>query len=431
MPRSILLWCLGLTMLALPWYVVRFTLLGVPLTLLECLALLTIAIWVAQETIRAYAVGLFRYISNVSHLAVQNWPVVVPVSLFVIAATIAVVSSDNFTAALGIYKAYILEPILLGVVIWSTIKRRQDWQFIAGAALLAGLQVSFLAISQYLIAWPNFAPNELSQGRSSAMYNTANAVGLFVGPLTLLAGAFAVRLWQERRSVSIGLLIYMAISLIAIVLSQSTGALVAIAGSTLAGGGILLLRKFNWLNYKRWLKLVALGILVYVGAIILFMTRFNHPPQVANPYTRPGFSTFTVRQCTWEGTTSLLREKPVWGSGLAGFATDYLNYATCDAEPLVYPHNLVLNFWTETGLLGLIAMIGVVGVWLTKSGRMLISSSASRWIYLGLCLVPVYWLIHGLVDVPYFKNDLSMVWWALFALVIVGYERLDKASPAS
>lgn len=427
MPRSILLWCLGLTMVALPWYVIRFSFLGIPLTLLECFVLLTIVIWAAQEVFQVYRVGLFRYIANVSRIAIQNWPVIVPASLFVVAATIAVASSDNFTAALGIYKAYILEPVLLGVVIWSTVKRQQDWQVIIGAMLLAGLQVSLLAISQYLISWPNFAPDELSQGRSSAMYNTANAVGLFVGPLTLLAGSLAGRWWQGRRTVSIGLLLYVTINLIAIGLSQSTGALVAIIGSTLVGGIIWLLCKYGWLSYGGWIKLVVFGILIYVGSIILFMTQLNHPPQVANPYTRPGFSTFTVRQCTWEGTTSLLQEKPVLGSGLAGFTTDYLNYATCDAEPLVYPHNLVLNFWAETGLLGLVAMIGIIGIWLAKCGRMFIASGSNRWAYLGLCLVPVYWLIHGLVDVPYFKNDLSILWWALFALVVVGSGQWSKA----
>ena len=28
-------------------------------------------------------------------------------------------------------------------------------------------------------------------------------------------------------------------------------------------------------------------------------------------------------------------------------------------------------------------------------------------------------LVHGLVDVPYFKNDLSVSWWILFGLSIV------------
>ena len=431
MPKSLLLWCLSLTMAALPWYVVRFTFLGIPLTLLECLALLTIAVWVVRETIRVYKVGLFRSVAHLSRLATQKWPVVVLTSLFVIAATIAVASSDNFNAALGIYKAYILEPILLAVVIWSTVKRQQDWQLLVGGMLLAGLHVSLLAISQYLFAWPNFAPDELSQGRSSAMYNTANAVGLFIGPLTLLAGALAMKLWQKRRNLSISLLLYVIINLVAVGLSQSTGALVAIIGSVVLGGAILLLSKFRWMSRANWIKLVVIGVLVYVGGTVLFMSQFNHPPQVANPYTRPGFSTFTVRQCTWEGTTNLLQEKPVLGSGLAGFSTDYLNYATCDAEPLVYPHNLVLNFWTETGLLGLLAIMGIVGLWLSWSGWLVITSHPNRWLCLGLCLAPVYWLIHGLVDVPYFKNDLAMLWWALFALMIVGYEWWGKPSQVS
>ena len=37
-------------------------------------------------------------------------------------------------------------------------------------------------------------------------------------------------------------------------------------------------------------------------------------------------------------------------------------------------------------------------------------------IYLVLIAVMVAILVHGLVDVPYFKNDLSVFWWLLFAV---------------
>jgi len=43
-----------------------------------------------------------------------------------------------------------------------------------------------------------------------------------------------------------------------------------------------------------------------------------------------------------------------------------------------------------------------------------------RPIFLGLLLAMLAILVHGLVDVPYFKNDLSLEFWVLAGLVAAG-----------
>ncbi len=414
-------------MVVLPWYIVRFRLFGVPVTLLECVAIFTIAVWGLNQAIHLYQTGLFASIAQLIRWARQSWLVILPVGLFLIAATFAVLISPNLTAALGIYKAYIIEPVLLAIVVWSTVDRERDLRLVVGSMLIAAAQVSLLAISQYVWGWPNFAPDELSQGRSSAMYNTANAVGLFVGPLTLLATSIAIGWWHKSRLISGGLGLIACLGCSAIVLSRSDGAMVAILGSILFASTLLVAKRFGWLQGQIWVRVAGAGGLVYMIVTIIFMLWFNHPPQVTNPYTRPGFSTFTVRQCTWQGTINLLAERPITGSGLANFSTSYVKHATCDAEPLVYPHNFILNFWTETGLLGLLSIMGIAIGWLYVSGKLVLCSGRYTWLGLGLCLSLVYWLIHGLVDVPYFKNDLSIAWWVLFSITLLAKVKLQAS----
>ena len=41
---------------------------------------------------------------------------------------------------------------------------------------------------------------------------------------------------------------------------------------------------------------------------------------------------------------------------------------------------------------------------------------------LGLIGALVYIYIHGLVDVPFFKNDLSILFWILLAIVSAGHK---------
>ena len=106
----------------------------------------------------------------------------------------------------------------------------------------------------------------------------------------------------------------------------------------------------------------------------------------------------------------MLRDHPVVGGGLAGFKQSVAPYRNgIYTEDLIYPHNIVLNFWTETGLLGLAAF-----AWLFVQ---VVRTAWSGWrdgsppwcsLQLGILLALVGILVHGLVDVPYLKNDLSL-----------------------
>ena len=98
------------------------------------------------------------------------------------------------------------------------------------------------------------------------------------------------------------------------------------------------------------------------------------------------------------------------GTGLSGFKEEYSDrYVTCDAEPLEYPHNIFITVWVEMGALGLLAFVYV----LLTSIR--IVSAQRKYVIVGV----FYLLLHGFVDVPYFKNDLALQFWILMWLMEV------------
>jgi O-antigen ligase len=111
----------------------------------------------------------------------------------------------------------------------------------------------------------------------------------------------------------------------------------------------------------------------------------------------------------------------VFGAGLSGFKHQ-MAMAVPDYQLLVmYPHNIVLNFWSETGLLGLLSFGAIIVIAVTVSWRSC-RSGALEWrpIQLGVLLALVAVLVHGLVDVSYFKNDLAFEFWALLAISMAG-----------
>lgn len=57
------------------------------------------------------------------------------------------------------------------------------------------------------------------------------------------------------------------------------------------------------------------------------------------------------------------------------------------------------------------------------------AASAWRPIELGVLLALVAFVVHGLVDVPYFKNDLSLQFWALVGLAWAGSKAVWARNP--
>jgi len=130
----------------------------------------------------------------------------------------------------------------------------------------------------------------------------------------------------------------------------------------------------------------------------------------------------------WSATLQMLREHPIFGAGLSGFADRIAPFWNAThPERFIDPHNIVLNFWVETGLLGVIAFGWLFVVTARRAWDGWTKSEADwRPIFLGLLLAMLAILVHGLVDVPYFKNDLSLEFWVLAGLVAAGGLTLNR-----
>jgi O-antigen ligase len=114
-----------------------------------------------------------------------------------------------------------------------------------------------------------------------------------------------------------------------------------------------------------------------------------------------------VRKEIWSETWAMLKDRPLLGAGLSGYKETFAPYHEAGhIEIFQYPHQLVLNFWVELGLAGVV-------VFFLLMARFFQAAIATRaWTLAG---AGAALLVHGLVDVPYFKNDLSMLFWLLMA----------------
>jgi O-antigen ligase len=117
----------------------------------------------------------------------------------------------------------------------------------------------------------------------------------------------------------------------------------------------------------------------------------------------------------WQSAGKILEDNPTWGIGPGNFQEKYLEYQKYYPPYLEWavphPHNLYLAFYLYSGILGLAAFLLSIFFWLKKI--MAQKKEATVLVALGII---AYFLLHGMVDTTYFKNDLAVIFWLAFFL---------------
>ena len=305
--------------------------------------------------------------------------------LWLFCTLLAVFIAPNHLTAFGLWRAYVLEPILFALLAISTIKSKDDRETMIHAFGISTILVVTYSAIQFLTNQIHAPWNTASwlTRRATGPYPFPNAIALYVTPIAAL---FSAR-WIESRKKFDGTIVI--IGLLGIILAKSVGGFLGLLGTTIF---------FTWQRPPARKLLLAIATFALLAIVIV-------TPLRSKVISTLSFNEWSgkVRLITWRESLTMLKDHPIFGAGFGGYKEAMIPYHHATAiEIFQYPHNIFLNLWTETGLLGLLAFF-----WL------LIAAIKQRSSIFFAPLLAI--MIHGLVDVPYFKNDLAFA----FLLFIV------------
>lgn len=431
-------WAVLLIITALPTYLIRFQVFGLPLTLLEVLILIAFTVWF----FKFFVPGLKELLKNKSSR--MSYPYSVEIILLLVISLLAVGTADWSAGALGIWKAYFFEPILFFLLLFNVFKDKKSWLKILVALAISAAAVSLFAIFQRVtglfIANPFWAAS--ATRRVVSFFGYPNAVGLYLAPIVMIMSGWLASLnWRDGiffhdrlKKILLGLVII--ISILAIYFAKSEGALIGLAAGFLLFG----------LLAGRKARIITLSLLILIGAAAYFYTPTRD--LIIEKATLNDLSG-SIRRQQWKETWAMLNDsRLISGTGLDNYQTaikpyhqegiffnrDHLEnfdaraYGSAElrakywqpVEVYLYPHNIFLNFWSELGIAGALLFLWIIGkhlfLSLKLSQKLKRQNEPERYLALGLGAAMLVIVIHGLVDVPYFKNDLAAMFWIIIAL---------------
>ncbi len=376
----------------LPSYLWRFELFGIPSTFLEVCVLILVAIW-------------FTYGRKTFPLPPLAKRVAIPVLLLLTVATIAVLIAPDRIAALGIWKAYYAEPIAIVFILLAILKEKTDITAIRSWLLGSGVFVACAGILQWILNVGIPAPWDLER-RITSIFPYPNAVGLFLGPLAAMAFVSAFETKGKHRWISLGAGALMAL---AILLAQSEASLAGLLGTLVILG----------LLTKATRKRTAIVVLALACLVVTIppLREYGVEKMTLRDYSGG------VRRSQWNETIAYLKDgHTLFGAGLSGYPAAFVPYhIRTEFEVFQYPHELFLNVWVELGILGLVLFL----LFLALFARALLRPHPL--LTLPFLAALLHMLIHGLVDAPFFKNDLALLTAFLVAMILLSYDR--QSSP--
>ncbi len=390
-----------LILATLPAYLVRFEFGSLPMTLLEIMLLIVIVIWLIRFRDWKKLTRDFRW----------------PVALFIIASTIAIFVAPDKLTALGIWKSYFIEPILFYFVLRSQIKNEGEANQAVMALGVGALLVALFAILQKFTGLAIPEAWDLER-RITSVFPYPNAVGLYLAPIIVL-GFTALGKAFHRTEIYTAYfwMLTLALSLTAIILSKTEAAWVALTATL----GLMAL-------ISKWTRWWALPLTIITTAVILLVPAIRGP--VFEKLTLQDYSG-SIRRVQWAETVEFLGDQPIFGAGLNGYPVLIVPYHSQEhIEIFQYPHNIFLNTWVELGALGLLALLVLTLACLRVLYRGRDPDHRINWLFYGTAGALLVMFIHGLVDVPYFKNDLAVLTWVILALfsLSTSYEITRKNS---
>ncbi len=390
--------------LFLPVYLLRIRGTAIPTNGLELLLVMTVLGWLG------YSLGHKKeiYLPDKYFLAGAG--------LIILGAFISLAVSKNefFLQGAGVFKGFIIEPIIFSMVLYSAIRQKVvNKERIIKFLVWSSSIVAIFSLIGALIPSLDFWTYDY---RLRGFYLSPNHLAMYLAPLLPFVGYLVYKTKQKERALYFAL---GATVLIVLFLTKSLGAWLGLFIAAIITGVI----------WRKSLTQKAKKTIIPGGAFLSLMFSFIFREEVISFLLNPERSSWASRFQIWNSALAILRDNPLLGIGLGTFQEYYLAYQQYFPQYLEWavpqPHNVLLAAWLQTGILGLIGFLWLIARFFSKSIKRInlevsLPSEQNRNKYktAAVTAAVVIILVHGLVDTTIWKNDLAVVFWLLLLCFI-------------
>lgn len=387
--KLIIMFFIYLIIIFLPSYLIRFSVFGFKANLLDVLLVSFFIFWIIKR-LAIEKTGVANLVKNVFRILKHY---LFPISLILTGILISTFKSSDLYMSLGIVKSWFVLPIMFFVVAADYLKTEKQKNSVLKIWILSGALTAVASLIYYL-------GGELTHdGRLKGFFLSPNHLAMFLAPVFIITIWFLnIFKWGSSRNKIVKYFLITGLLGGGIFLTKSLGVIIAVLVA-------LLLFFYKNIRGKKNKIIPALIVLFFLLSALYFLF------SVKDFSDR---SSLASRFMIWRSAIEILNDNAILGIGPGMFQDKYLAYQY-KFEPYLewavpQPHNIFLAFWLQTGLLGIVGFLWLVIIFFKNTW-----SKTDKFAVLSVALI-TYFLIHGLFDNLYWKNDLAVMFWLIIAL---------------
>ena len=384
-----------LIIFCLPLYLYRINIFGFPTNIFEILAMFAILFFFIEK--RRSSIKKFKTLPKF---------VIIAISLILIGVSMSIIFNNAYATGFAILKSWFLIPILFSYLLFNILDSESTLEKVFRSIYFSAVFIGIISIVYKITGIVTY------DNRLEAFYLSPNYLSMYLSPGIFFGFYFLVKSFQNKPYSYKFFMHIILLSLVFIPLyyTYSYGAWLAVCLSFLVLIALIANKK----------RLLIIGLFSVV-AVTVFIFQINNQ-KFSNLFSER--SSFASRMMIWNASVLMIKQHPFLGVGPGNFQANYLLLQKFFPPYLEWavpqPHNIFLAFWIQTGIVGLtgflLLLFFVFRLLLTilknKKGAALATPILGFFIYT---------VLHGFIDTPYWKNDLSFLFWICIFLALSIY----------
>ena len=389
---------------------------------LKLFTLIVIAVWLVK-------------IINSEEYFLKKTKLDLPLILFSLVLVLSLFISKTKTASLQEFIIF-LSYILIFFLITNNLNKKADFNSFIHLFFIISFLVSIYTIIQYY----GFDPYLSDLYILTSTIGQKNWISNYLA--MIFPVAFSYFLLEQTKKNKIIYFVLLAVLYTTLMICQSRGIWISISLTLIFGIYIIIKSKIFRIFHKnkKWLFLLLITFLVVT---IIYSTE-NPLEKSAITVTERVISTFDEQDPSlnmhllgWNTTINMIKDRPIFGSGIGTFKMNYLDYQAEFLKDNPYyvkysgkageAHNEYMQMWAEIGIIGLGIFIGIILMFYSliidyfKKNY----NDKEKIIVFGLILGITCFLIHCLFTFPLHVPALGVTFFALLGLTVIYTRKIN------
>lgn len=335
----------------------------------------------------------------------------IPIFAYILATFLSVIFSSNFALSLHNFGTKTMEYIMLYFIVVEFVCDKRRLKNTVIVMLISAAMIGVDCIFQYFFGFDLLRFRHLEAGRITASFQMPGDLAGYLGPALCLPLALCflkLKKWMKY-FLRVESILLLSLLMATFVRGAWVGLIVAVCFL-----GILENRK---IIYSTFAILIILGI----GIPHLIKAHFDILGRLKSIVFLADVSSLD-RRAIWQVAVRMIKDKPIFGHGLSTFMGNFARYGKdyyyLKHGIIPYAHNCYLQIAAETGIVGLVSFLWLIGTFFIYSIVSLkrIKDRFRHAVLAGISAGIIVALVHSAVDTNLYSLQLSVLFWIMLGL---------------